>query len=1611
MAKEDLDNDQAVILTNEADWNTWYSHIRLKATDDEIWEYIDPDGDQTLEPPRDRPRPPPIPSTTLQGEQLATAHLEFRMRKDFFDMELEEWKVLNTAYEKKNKKLIEMNELIYRTAKRHVALFNESSEEQQRAITWIPDGTGVIRQPPRVGSARARLRALKERLKPSGFEARAQARARYQQARQPPRSTSLSAWIEQWEQALRYAKNVNISDVQGNQPAEDFLIAISGVNEVSSTFAQTYMNTLNQEGSIPDGYTLARQLQRQLAATATVKGSAKGSFNAAVEPAQRLTEQPTLQGKAPNGERPTCPCGMKHNENQCWVLHPEKKPVHMPPFSRRRLERVLRKITETDQLRKQYQNSIKAIEESLAKLPPADQRSGEARQIGSAYARTISVKKASQRVSSNVMASSFVATAYPLKDNFIHDTGTTCHIVNSKEKLIEGTYRPATGVINAGDTTIPYYGMGEAMMEVNTPTGLARFKLKNVVVAEGFHVNLVSHGAMREAGYRWNDDNCSITKGSVSGPVVFLTKQIEGHTVIDFHRSQGWANKQQSDEAANAASSRKPSPESKARYDTWHRRMGHLNDEALGHLSANTRGVVIAGKSDQPCQACVEAKAKQQVSRRPSGRPAEHPFGRIHLDLFAMPDCLDGSTVALIIKDEFSGLKVTYPLPDKKKYTLLETLHNYCSLVDRQWGLQVQRGRSDNEPALNADAIEEWKQHEGIVWEPSPIYTHQPNGHAERSGGVIRTKANAMLFDAGLPTDLASEAYKAATYLYNRSPRRANGWKSPEETIRQWCQENGHWIPGGLNQPDLSHIKEYGSKAHCLKDEYHNATISTKAKHQPRTEIGYLVGYEDTNIWRIWIPEKRKVVPLRDVTFEEGSFFKKENHDGSRERLATFTPPVEVYELPKLAEREPEPEETDDEITSLSGPTDGPFEAAGEGDQSQQAEAIEKAGPAQERLEEIIVAYPTPRQSEEPVQEPATTGPTEGSESTTPGPMTPETSSEGENSVPKVPVNFQEDSSSSAPIRRSARNRKATSRGQQSREQEELFRRRRRAVDGMIPENRHGVNAVHASFQAEVVPVEQEPQWPLRLHRKDLPPEPKTSKEAVNSEYGSHWLKAMRKEVKNVQDNGTLEIVDHHEAKGQMVIPLKWMFTYKFNSEGYVERFKARICVRGDQQPPNDRDTYAATLAGRSFRILMATAARFRLKVKQLDAINAFTNAYLDEEVFVELPPYFKQNGKIARLIRALYGLRISPLLWQKLLSEVLIDMGFTQSTEEPCLFYNDSVLVFFYVDDIVYLYREEDEAKGEAFKKDLTSRFEMRDLGDIKWFLGMRVVQSSDRSQIWISQEDKITNLAARHKLDDMVGGPATPMSVEEIMKPDEQATSSEIHIYQQKVGSLIYLSITTRPDIAKAVTSLARFLTNPPPKAMKEVDRVIRYLLRTKDLGILFDGNDPDPSLKVYTDASFGDDPETRKSSQGYLMKLFGSVVDWKAIKQNTVTTSSTEAELLALTSSLRETIATMRFFERMTLQLSGQFVVYCDNRQTIRLVKSENPRLKTALRHVDIHHHWARQEVQKKTVEIEYLATDQMPADGLTKILPINKHREFIKQLGLCICPITTFGGDQD
>jgi hypothetical protein len=376
------------------------------------------------------------------------------------------------------------------------------------------------------------------------------------------------------------------------------------------------------------------------------------------------------------------------------------------------------------------------------------------------------------------------------------------------------------------------------------------------------------------------------------------------------------------------------------------------------------------------------------------------------------------------------------------------------------------------------------------------------------------------------------------------------------------------------------------------------------------------------------------------------------------------------------------------------------------------------------------------------------------------------------------------------------------------------------------------------------------------------------------------------------------------------------------------------------------------------------------------------------------MPPGFRKAGLILKLLKALYGLRESPLLWQQELISTLEKLGFKRVPHEPCCMVQNGIIIFFYVDDIVFAYRKAQEKEARALMAQLQLRYRLTGGDTLQWFLGIEIIRDREKRLMWLSQSDyfdKIANL-----IDTKDKTHTYPMKREELLPYEGRATGASVNKYQRKVGSILYAAVVTRLDVAFAASRLARFNMNPGPEYHKAADQVLNYLQGSKALALQLGGED---SFVVSSDASFADNSLDRKSSQAYVMKLFGGVIGWRANKQTTVSTSTTEAELLALSQAAKESLFVSRLLKELDIKLDDHRIrILCDNTQTINIVTREIGYLRTKLRHVDIHNHWLRQEVQEGRITVEYVSTDDMIADGLTKVLTNTSFKRFVSQVGL-------------
>ncbi len=329
---------------------------------------------------------------------------------------------------------------------------------------------------------------------------------------------------------------------------------------------------------------------------------------------------------------------------------------------------------------------------------------------------------------------------------------------------------------------------------------------------------------------------------------------------------------------------------------------------------------------------------------------------------------------------------------------------------------------------------------------------------------------------------------------------------------------------------------------------------------------------------------------------------------------------------------------------------------------------------------------------------------------------------------------------------------------------------------------------------------------------------------------------------------------------------------------------------------------------------------------------------------------------------------------------------------------------MFFYVDDIVFAYKVDRQQTVELLISKLKDIFEMRNLDTLKFFLRMRIIQKSE--MIFLVQDVYAEKLIKKYAIS-INQKIFISLSYQSLISYMREIDSIRIHIYRQKVKSICYLAIIIRSDIAKTTSKLAEFLINPGPYHLLIADHCIRYLHVIRHLTIKFDASEDEKLIiqidqnkhvfETSVDASFANEEE-RRSDEDYIFKLFDDLINWAARKQVIISTSITEIELLAMLHADKEFIWWIHLFKKLRFNSNQKMIIYNDNLQIIRLLTSEIAKVNIKLRHVDIAQCWLRQSVQQGKIDVSYLLTAHMMTDEMTKLLSLQRHKQFIQQLRL-------------
>ena len=516
--------------------------------------------------------------------------------------------------------------------------------------------------------------------------------------------------------------------------------------------------------------------------------------------------------------------------------------------------------------------------------------------------------------------------------------------------------------------------------------------------------------------------------------------------------------------------------------------------------------------------------------------------------------------------------------------------------------------------------------------------------------------------------------------------------------------------------------------------------------------------------------------------------------------------------------------------------------------------------------------------------------------------------------------------------------------------------------------------------------------------------EPSSYQEAMNSSKSDQWRKAIEEELDSLEKNHTWELVNLPEGKN--VVGSRWVFKEKRGANGEINRHKARLVAQGysQKQGIDFDDTFAPVAKYNSIRTVLAVANELNLNVHQMDVKTAFLNGDLDTEIYMKQPEGFVNDpSKVCKLRKGIYGLKQAARLWNIKFDCFLKNNEYKASNADPCIYYksvkeNDQVslmIVAVYVDDVILASNNLDILKQE--KKKLGNEFKMVDQGEVNFILGMSIKRDREEGILRIDQKAYLQSVLKRFGMDECkpVSSPMETGKVFEKAPKDTQPIN--LKDYQAAIGSLIYASIGTRPDISYSVGVLSQFMSNPVQEHWKGIKRVFRYIKGTLNHCLEFVSSKTNKiDLSAYTDADWAGDKVSRKSTSGYVFKIGGSTITWQSKRQSVIALSSTEAEYIALSHAAQEATWLRQLLIDIGFAQATPTTVYEDNQGAICL--SKNPKSNSRTKHIDIKFHYVRQAVREKMINVEYCPTDKMVADILTKSLPKVKFEELRTMLSV-------------
>ncbi|KAL1488506.1 hypothetical protein ABEB36_014972 [Hypothenemus hampei] len=497
---------------------------------------------------------------------------------------------------------------------------------------------------------------------------------------------------------------------------------------------------------------------------------------------------------------------------------------------------------------------------------------------------------------------------------------------------------------------------------------------------------------------------------------------------------------------------------------------------------------------------------------------------------------------------------------------------------------------------------------------------------------------------------------------------------------------------------------------------------------------------------------------------------------------------------------------------------------------------------------------------------------------------------------------------------------------------------------------------------------------------------PQTYEEAISGPEKAEWRKAIKEEFDALISNETWKMVPKPENKN--LVDSKWVFKIKPTEDKNGKHYKARLCARGFTQKEGEDyfEIFSPITKFDSIRTVLSIAAARKYNIMQFDIKTAFLNGKLNEDIYMKPPEGLKLNkdqNLVCLLQKSLYGLKQSSRCWNNTFTNFLHSYGFRSTDADPCVFVgrikNNILLLVLYVDDGLIMSKEKNAIMDVI--SNLKQRFEIT-FSEPQSFVGIEILKNDDGS-IFINQESYTRRIIKQYNMEQANPSKTPEDAHTNLFKENDVLILEKGIPFRQIIGSLMFLAVTTRPDIAHAVGVLSRFLDKYTYQHWNAAKRIIRYLIGTVNHGIFYKSIS-NVNLIGYSDADYGNDMITRRSTTGYLCEINESPVSWCSKRQSVVSLSTMESEYMAATQLTKQIIWLRRLINEIDEEIIDPTKIYIDNQSTIKFIR--NPEFHARTKHIDIQFHFIKEKFQEGEIILPlYIPGEVQHADILTKPLP--------------------------